>query len=58
MECLSLDKTRLQKFVSNKSFSFRDKLHAIKNRIGLTADGEFLSECKEVVLSLHKDCFL
>ncbi len=53
------DKVRFQRFVMNKSF-LPDSYTAFKNKVGLTnADGEFLSESKEVVLSWpYKDCVL
>ncbi len=55
---LVFDKLKFQKFVSNKSF-LADSFTAFKNKIGLTVDGEFLSESKEVVLSWpYKDCVL
>lgn len=52
------DKIEFQKFVSNKSF-LKDSYTAFSNKIGLTANDEFISERKEVVLSWpHKDCVL
>jgi len=55
---LVFDKIKFQKFVSNKSF-LPDSFTAFKNKIGLTVNGEFLSESKEVVLSWpYKDCVL
>ncbi len=52
------DKIKFQKFVSNKQF-LPDSYTAFKNKIGLTADGEYLSESKEVVLAWpYKDCVL
>jgi len=56
---LVFDKIKFQKFVSNKQF-LPDSYTAFKNKIGLTSpEGEYLSECKEVVLSWpYKDCVL
>lgn len=55
---LVFDKVKFQQFVSNKEF-LPDSYTAFKNKIGLTADGEFLAESKEVVLSwAYKDCVL
>lgn len=52
------DKTKFQKFISNKSF-LPDSYTAFKNKIGLTSNDEFISEGKEVVLSWpYKDCVL
>lgn len=52
------DKVKFQKFVSNKQF-LPDSYTAYKNNIGLTANDEFLTEAKEVVLSwAYKDCVL
>ena len=52
------DKVAFQSFVSNKQF-LPDSYTAFKNKIGLTADGEYLTENKEVVLSWpYKDCVL
>ncbi|PRP66289.1 DNA methyltransferase [Nonlabens agnitus] len=52
------DKTKFQKFVSNKQF-LPDSFTAFKNRIGLTANGEYLTEANEVVLDFpYKDCVL
>ena len=52
------DKDNFIKFVSNKQF-LPDSYTAFKNKIGLTEDGEFISEKKEVVLSWpYKDCVL
>lgn len=52
------DKVRFQKFVSNKQF-LPDSYTSFKNKIGLTANGEYLTEAKEVVLSwAYKDCVL
>jgi adenine-specific DNA-methyltransferase len=46
------------KFVSNKQF-LPDSYTAFKNKIGLTVNGEYLTEAKEVVLSWpYKDCVL
>ena len=52
------DKTQFQKFVSNKQF-LPDSFTAFKNKIGLTAKGEYLTEANEVVLDFpYKDCVL
>lgn len=55
---LVFDKIRFQKFVSNKQF-LPDSYTAFKNKIGLTANSEYLTESKEVVLAWpYKDCVL
>lgn len=52
------DKVKFQKFVSNKEF-LPDSFTAFKNKIGLTANGEYLTEANEVVLDFpFKDCVL
>ncbi|MFZ4858066.1 MAG: DNA methyltransferase [Desulfuromonadaceae bacterium] len=52
------DKIKFQQFVSNKQF-LPDSYTAFKNKIGLTANGEYLTESKEVVLAWpYKDCVL
>ena len=52
------DKVKFQKFVSNKQF-LPDSYTSFKNKIGLTANAEYLTESKEVVLSwAYKDCVL
>src|SRR5690554_3249033 len=52
------DKAKFQKFVSNKQF-LPDSFTAFKNKIGLTANGEYLTEANEVVLDFpYKDCVL
>ena len=52
------DKIKFQKFVSNKQF-LPDSYTSFKNKIGLTANGEYLTEAKEVVLSwAYKECVL
>lgn len=52
------DKIKFQKFISNKQF-LPDSYTEFKNRIGLTADSEYLSDNKEVVLDwAYKDCIL
>lgn len=57
-EVLVFDKIKFQRFVSNKQF-LPDSYTAFKNKIGLTASGEYLTESKEVVLSWpYKDCVL
>jgi adenine-specific DNA-methyltransferase len=55
---LVFDIVKFQKFVSNKQF-LPDSYTSFKNKIGLTANGEYLTEAKEVVLSwAYKDCVL
>ena len=55
---LVFDKIEFQKFVSNKQF-LPDSYTAFKNKIGLTANGEYLTEAKEVLLVWpYKDCVL
>lgn len=55
---LVFDKVAFQRFVSNKQF-LPDSYTAFKNKIGLTADNEYLTESREVVLSWpYKDCVL
>ena len=55
---LVFDKVKFQQFIGNKEF-LPDSYTAFKNKIGLTSDGEFLAESKEVVLSwAYKDCIL
>jgi adenine-specific DNA-methyltransferase len=55
---LVFDKVKFQKFVSNKEF-LPDSFTAYKNKIGLTAKGEYLTEANEVVLDFpYKDCVL
>ena len=52
------DKVKFQKFVSNKQF-LPDSYTAFKNKIGLTANREYLTEANEVVLDFpYKDCVL
>lgn len=52
------DKIKFQKFVSNKQF-LPDSFTAYKNKIGLTANGKYLTEANEVVLDFpYKDCIL
>lgn len=52
------DKVKFQKFISNKQF-LPDSYTAFENKIGLTANGEFLTNAKEVVLDFpYKDCVL
>ncbi len=52
------DKDKFIKFVSNKQF-LPDSYTTFKNKIGLTEDGEYISEKKDVVLSWpYKDCVL
>ena len=55
---LVFDKIEFQKFVSNKEF-LPDSYTAFKNKIWLTANNEYLTEAKEVVLAWpYKDCVL
>ncbi|MEG1591271.1 site-specific DNA-methyltransferase [Chryseobacterium sp.] len=55
---LVFDKIKFQKFVSNKEF-LPDSFTAFRNKIGLTTNGEYLTEAKEVVLDFpYKDCVL
>lgn len=57
-DVLVFDKVKFQRFVSNKQF-LPDSYTAFKNKIGLTVNGEYLTESKEVVLSWpYKDCML
>ncbi|MXV38250.1 site-specific DNA-methyltransferase [Flavobacteriaceae bacterium Ap0902] len=52
------DKIKFQKFVSNKQF-LPDSYTAFKNKIGLTANGAYLTDAKEVILDFpYKDCVL
>ncbi|MFW5872154.1 MAG: DNA methyltransferase, partial [bacterium] len=52
------DKIKFQKFISNKQF-LPDSYTAFKNKIGLTANDEYISEKKDVVLCWpYKDCIL
>lgn len=55
---LIFDKIEFQRFVSNKQF-LPDSYTSFKNKIGLTANNEYLTESKEVVLVWpYKDCVL
>jgi len=55
---LIFDKEKFVRFVSNKQF-LPDSYTAFKNKIGLTAGDEYVSENKEVVLAWpYKDCIL
>lgn len=55
---LIFDKEKFIRFVSNKQF-LPDSYTAFKNKIGLTAGDEYLSESKEVFLAWpYKDCVL
>ena len=57
-KALIFDKEKFVRFVSNKQF-LADSYTAFKNKIGLTAGDEYLSEGKEVVLAWpYKDCVL
>lgn len=55
---LIFDKEKFIRFISNKQF-LPDSYTAFKNKIGLTAGDEYVSENKEVVLAWpYKDCVL
>lgn len=55
---LVFDKIKFQKFISNKEF-LPNSFTEFKNKIGLTANREYLTEAKEVVLDFpYKDCVL
>jgi adenine-specific DNA-methyltransferase len=55
---LIFDKIKFQQFVSNKAF-LPDSYTSFKNKIGLTAEGSYLTDSKEVVLAWpYKDCVL
>ncbi|WP_322632414.1 site-specific DNA-methyltransferase [endosymbiont DhMRE of Dentiscutata heterogama] len=55
---LVFDKIKFQSFVSNKQF-LPDSFTKYKNKIGLTANDNYLSDSKEVVLAWpYKDCIL
>jgi len=55
---LVFDKEKFMKFVDNKEF-LPDSYTAFKNKIGLTADKNYIAQSKEVVLSWpYKDCIL
>lgn len=57
-DVLVFDKIKFQRFVSNKQF-LADSYTAFKNKIGLSSEGEYLTESKEVVLAWpYKDCVL
>jgi adenine-specific DNA-methyltransferase len=57
-EVLIFDKDKFIKFVNNKQF-LPDSYTTFKNKIGLTIDGEYISQNKDVVLSWpYKDCIL
>lgn len=57
-DVLVFDKIKFQKFISNKEF-LPDSYTAYKNKIGLTADHDYLTHAGEVVLSwAYKDCVL
>jgi adenine-specific DNA-methyltransferase len=52
------DKIKFQRFIGNKTF-LPDSYTAFKNKIGLTVNGNYLSENQEVVLAWpYKDCVL
>ncbi len=55
---LVFDKVEFQAFVSNKQF-LPVSYTAFKNKIGLTSNGNYLTESKEVVITwAYKDCVL
>lgn len=55
---LIFDKEKFIRFISNKQF-LPDSYTAFKNKIGLTAGDEYLSESKKVILAWpYKDCVL
>lgn len=55
---LVFDKQKFIRFVSNKEF-LPDSYTSFKNKIGLTINGDYLSEQKEVALAWpYKDCVL
>jgi adenine-specific DNA-methyltransferase len=55
---LVFDKEKMMNFVDNKEF-LPDSYTAFKNKIGLTADKNYIVQGKEVVLSWpYKDCIL
>lgn len=57
-ETLIFDKEKFMKFVDNKEF-LPDSYTSFKNKIGLTASGNYISQNKEVVLAWpYKDCIL
>ena len=57
-EVLIFDKEKFMKFVNNKEF-LPNSYTTFKNKIGLTVDGNYISQSKEVVLSWpYKDCIL
>lgn len=55
---LVFDKEKFMKFVDNKEF-LPDSYTAFKNKIGLTADNQYIAKNKEIVLAWpYKDCIL
>src|SRR5436853_4453596 len=57
-DILVFDKIKLQNFISNKQF-LPDSFTQYKNKIGLTADRQYLANSGEVVLAWpYKDCIL
>lgn len=57
-DVLVFDKIKFQQFVSNKQF-LADSYTAFKNKIGLTANKDYLTDSREVVLAWpYKDCVL
>ena len=57
-ETMIFDKDKFIRFITSKQF-LPDSYTAYKNKVGLTVNGSYLSENKEVVLSWpYKDCVL
>lgn len=57
-EVLIFDREKFMKFVNNKEF-LPNSYTTFKNKIGLTADENYIAQSKEVVLSWpYKDCIL
>jgi len=49
-DILVFDKIKFQNFISNKQF-LPDSFTKYKNKMGLTANGQYLADSKEVVLA-------
>jgi adenine-specific DNA-methyltransferase len=57
-DVIVFDKIKFQKFITNKQF-LPDSYTAFKNKIGLTANEDYITDSKDVVLSwAYKDCVL
>ena len=55
---LVFDKVKFQAYISNKQF-LPDSYTAYKNKIGLTSNRQYLTDCDEVVIDFpYKDCVL